>query len=213
MFPEITRDDVFRLETRRLWLRWPRAADAPAIAMAVSRRELADMTARIPHPYPQGAADAWVLDARRANATGDSLHLVASLGRGKREVVGAITATPTDMPGTLEIGYWIDPVQWGQGFATEAVQTFVDAVFSITECRELEAAVRVINPASQRVLRKAGFTWHGSSLRPMPARGGAFPAEHFCLDRATWRSLKGWGDHKVIRRDATTPQMEACTPA
>ena len=28
MFPDLTRDDVFRLETRRLWLRWPRAADA-----------------------------------------------------------------------------------------------------------------------------------------------------------------------------------------
>ena len=28
MFPEITRDDIFRLETERLWLRWPRAADA-----------------------------------------------------------------------------------------------------------------------------------------------------------------------------------------
>ena len=31
MFPELTRDDVFRLETRRLWLRWPRMADANAI--------------------------------------------------------------------------------------------------------------------------------------------------------------------------------------
>ena len=31
MFPDLTRDDVFRLETRRLWLRWPRLADAQAI--------------------------------------------------------------------------------------------------------------------------------------------------------------------------------------
>ena len=31
MFPDLTRDDVFRLETRRLWLRWPRLADVQAI--------------------------------------------------------------------------------------------------------------------------------------------------------------------------------------
>ena len=31
MFPEITHDDVFRLETERLWLRWPRLSDAEGI--------------------------------------------------------------------------------------------------------------------------------------------------------------------------------------
>jgi hypothetical protein len=30
MFPDLLRDDVFRLETRRLWLRWPRAAEETA---------------------------------------------------------------------------------------------------------------------------------------------------------------------------------------
>ena len=31
MFPDYFRDDVFRLETQRLWLRWPTAADAATI--------------------------------------------------------------------------------------------------------------------------------------------------------------------------------------
>jgi hypothetical protein len=31
MFPDLARDDVFRLETPRLWLRWPRICDAAAI--------------------------------------------------------------------------------------------------------------------------------------------------------------------------------------
>jgi RimJ/RimL family protein N-acetyltransferase len=52
MFPDLARDDVFRLETARLWLRWPRAADAPAIHRYCSRWEVAQFTARIPHPYP-----------------------------------------------------------------------------------------------------------------------------------------------------------------
>ena len=70
MFPEITRDDVFRLETRRLWLRWPRARDAAAHAAIAARREVAEMTSQIPHPLPPGNTDQWVVDARRANAEG-----------------------------------------------------------------------------------------------------------------------------------------------
>ena len=34
MFPDYFRDDVFRLETQRLWLRWPTAADAPTIQLS-----------------------------------------------------------------------------------------------------------------------------------------------------------------------------------
>ena len=51
MFPDLTRDDVFRLETRRLWLRWPRLADVQAIVRLAGEKAVADMTARIPHPY------------------------------------------------------------------------------------------------------------------------------------------------------------------
>ena len=48
MFPDLTRDDVFRLETRRLWLRWPRQADAQAIVRLAGEKSVAEMTARLP---------------------------------------------------------------------------------------------------------------------------------------------------------------------
>ena len=37
MFPEITRDEVFRIETMHLWLRWPVFADAEALAHIVDQ--------------------------------------------------------------------------------------------------------------------------------------------------------------------------------
>ena len=46
MFPDMARDDVFRLETPRLWLRWPRICDAAAIHKFCSRWEVAHYTAR-----------------------------------------------------------------------------------------------------------------------------------------------------------------------
>lgn len=211
MFPEITRDDVFRLETGRLWLRWPRAADAGAIAAAAGRREVAEMTAAIPHPYPAGAAEQFVLAARKANAAGESLTLVASLSRGRRDVIGAVSVVPTGRKG-LEVGYWIAPERWGEGYATEAVRALVDGVFTVTDCETIEAGARTVNGASHRVLQKCGFAWQGSGIREFPARGGAFPVEHFSLDRRMWLSLKGWEDARLVRRE-TTVTMDACCHA
>src|SRR5512134_4101613 len=71
MFPDLTRDDVFRLETRRLWLRWPRLADAQAIVRLAGEKAVAEMTARIPHPYHPEDAERFVFQARRSNADGD----------------------------------------------------------------------------------------------------------------------------------------------
>ena len=77
MFPELTRDDVFRLETRRLWLRWPRMADANAILRLAGEKAVAEMTASIPHPYPSQAVEPFVFGARKGNALGE--HLVLAI--------------------------------------------------------------------------------------------------------------------------------------
>ena len=63
-FPDISCDDIFRLETSRLWLRWLRAGDAAAVTAFASQAEVAQMTASIPHPYPPGEAERFVLAAR-----------------------------------------------------------------------------------------------------------------------------------------------------
>lgn len=191
MFPEITRDDVFRLETRRLWLRWPRATDAEAVARIGSCKEVADMTATIPHPYPPGAAQAWIFGRRDSNAAGQSVDLVATLNRGGRDLIGSIGVRIGDS-GEVELGYAFGPAWWGKGYATEAVQALVDAVFTLTKLDAIEARSRVMNPASQRVLRKCGFAHEGSGMVSFEARGGVLPVEYFRLDRKAWRSLKDW---------------------
>ena len=64
MFPELARDDVFRLETQRLWLRWPRESDVPALTALAGDWDVAQMTATMPHPY--GDEDATRFIVRRA---------------------------------------------------------------------------------------------------------------------------------------------------
>ena len=60
MFPDLARDDVFRIETARLWLRWPRIGDAAAMHKYGSQWEVARYTDRIPHPYPPGSAERFI---------------------------------------------------------------------------------------------------------------------------------------------------------
>jgi len=75
MFPEIARDDIFRWETERLWLRWPRAADAASICRLAGEPEVALKTARIPLPFENHHAEGFILAARSENSSGGGLCL------------------------------------------------------------------------------------------------------------------------------------------
>ena len=70
--------------------------------------------------------------------------------------------------GKGEIGYLIEPDAWNQGYATDAVSTFVDYLFDELRFEKLAARAFETNPASQRVLEKVGFQHEGTS------RGHAF---------------------------------------
>ena len=111
MFPDIAKDDVFTLETARLWLRWPRASDAAAIERYCSRWEVARHTARIPHPYPKGSAERFIFAAREANALGRDLTLVLTLLSAPRVVVGAISLERRGND-RLTLGYALAPEVW-----------------------------------------------------------------------------------------------------
>ncbi len=191
MFPDLTRDDVFRLETARLWLRWPRVADAAAITRVMGEKQVAEMTATWPYPLPDGEAERRIFQMRKTNALGAGLQLVMALKENPNEVVG-IVGGGFKLPKIFEIGYALDPDFQGEGLATEAVQALLDAAFTLTEANEAQASVRVMNDASRRVLEKSGFQGVGSGLDNMPARGGRLPADHFRLGRRTWSALKGW---------------------
>jgi RimJ/RimL family protein N-acetyltransferase len=197
LFRDLARDDVFRLETARLWLRWPRLADAGALNRQASEKVVADMTANILHPYPQASTEPAIFEARKGNALGQHLALAVTRKERPLELIGMISARRSVETGGSEsagvsFGYWLGKDHWGAGYATEAAQAMIDAVFTLTAADRLEANARVINPASRRVLEKCGFRHDGSRLKAMPARGGMFPCDDFSLDRKTWASLRNW---------------------
>lgn len=184
MFPDLTRDDVFMLETARLWLRWPRLGDREAMLRLAGEREVAEMTAQIPHPYPSQAADRYVFQARKDNATGEALHLAVTR-KGRDELIGMVTLGPAPL-GELCLGYWLGRPHWGKGLCTEAALAMVEAGFMITDAPAIVASARVLNAGSRRILDKLGFSHTGSRLAAFPARGGAMAVDQFVLERRDW---------------------------
>jgi RimJ/RimL family protein N-acetyltransferase len=185
MFPDLARDDVFRIETARLWLRWPRICDAAAIHKFCSQWEVARYTARIPHPYPQGSAERFIYAAREANASGRDLTLVMTPIKGKRDAIGSISLESRG-PDRLSLGLVLAPDDWGKGLATEAAQAMIDAGFGLTPAVEILASVRVENEASRAVIEKCGFILAGTGPQGAPARGGMVECRSFRLRRADW---------------------------
>jgi RimJ/RimL family protein N-acetyltransferase len=182
MFPDLARDDVFRIETPRLWLRWPRIGDAGAIHKFCSQWEVARFTARIPHPYPPGSAERFIYAAREANASGRDLTLIMTR---KRDAVGSISLESRGRD-RLALGYVLAPEAWGKGLATEATQAMIDAGFGLTPVVEILASVRVENEASRAVVEKCGFALLSTGPQGAPARGGMVECHNYRLSRADW---------------------------
>jgi len=61
------------------------------------------------------------------------------------------------------LGYWIGFPYWKNGYCTTAVKLLVDFSFSSLKISRIYAKHLTKNPASGRVLEKAGFSHVGST--------------------------------------------------
>lgn len=62
---------------------------------------------------------------------------------------------------SAEIGYWLGEQFWGRGIATEALTAVTEYAFRNFDLCRLYAHVFEWNPASARVLEKAGYQFEG----------------------------------------------------
>lgn len=176
------------LLTPRLCLRGWQAGDAEPLAALADAFEVADTTARLPHPYTLEDARWWIGEARLRWVEG-SLMACGVLLRHSDELVGTVGLQfdHTNAQGTL--GYWIGVAHWRCGYATEAASALVDYGFRERGLHRIQANHMSRNPASGQVMRKLGMR-HEGCLREAVRKWDRFEdMEQYGLLASEWRPL------------------------
>lgn len=174
------------LVTERLVLRPPHEDDVAEMADMANNRRVAEMLARMPHPYGEAEARRFIAQAREPRRSGIVYALTVAESGAFIGCAGLDGGAES-----LELGYWIGEEHWRNGYATEAAHALVDLAFRATAVEVLRSSCRAINPASRRVLHKSGFQYEGQGMMASLA-AGRVPTERYRLDRRTWIGLRSW---------------------
>ena len=172
------------LTTSRLVLRPFVIGDAATIQRLAGAREVADTTLSVPHPYEDGMAEAWIATHAPAFARGEmATFAVTGSAAG---LIGAISLRIEQAHRRAELGYWIGVPHWGRGYATEAAKAIIRYGFEHLELNRIHACHLTRNPASGRVMIKAGMRPEGC-LRQHVVKWGLFEnLAKYAILRSEW---------------------------
>jgi len=173
------------LVTERLVLRPPHEDDIPDMVELAGNRKVAEMLARMPHPYGQREARSFI----RAVAEGQAGTAYALTLADSGAFIGGAGLNPKEQG--LELGYWVGEPHWGKGYATEAAHALIDLAFRATSIDRLHASCRVQNEGSRRVIHKCGFQYAGQGMIDSLV-AGRVAVERYVLDRSIWVGLRTW---------------------
>ncbi|MDI5933781.1 GNAT family N-acetyltransferase [Halomonas kalidii] len=162
------------LESARLRLRPFELCDAARIRELAGDERIADVTAHIPHPYPDGAAERWIATHRNSWERGTGMIYAMMLTDGP--LIGVVSITDISNS-TGELGYWVGVPYWGHGYCTEAVRALASFSAEFETLARLQARHLTRNPASGRVLLKAGFNHCGRAVTACGYRQKNEPVE------------------------------------
>jgi ribosomal-protein-alanine N-acetyltransferase len=133
-------------------------ADAQSIAKYANNRKIwINLRDAFPHPYSLQDAESFI--SRVAEKNPATVFAIAT----QAEAIGSIGL----MPGkdvhryTAEMGYWLAEPFWGEGIMTQAVKSLTAYAIHDLRLHRIYAEPYATNPASAKVLEKAGFKREG----------------------------------------------------
>jgi [ribosomal protein S5]-alanine N-acetyltransferase len=135
---------------------------------------------RFPHPYSLEDAERWIEHARNEDPLTNFAIVVEGAAVGGIGLIfhGDIYHR------SAELGYWLGEAYWGRGLATEAVSGVVEWGFANFDIARIYAGVLAWNPASARVLEKAGFQFEARLRRAVTKEGVTMDELMYAIVRA-----------------------------
>jgi RimJ/RimL family protein N-acetyltransferase len=164
------------IETTRLRLRLPEAADAQALMEIhldpeVLAQGLVTLTA-------DGVATSTVpprdLDVAHRNIERMLRHWKdygygqwSVVEKATGDVIGCVGFYHREQHSDIEIGWIIRRSHWGNGFATEAARAAIDWTWRTTRIDHIISLIRPTDARSMRVAEKAGQRFEGEGIEPI----------------------------------------------
>ena len=170
------------LETGRLLLRQPKAADISQFVPLLNDYDVSKNLSRVPHPYTEDDGCAFITIVANGWASRQDLPL-AILRKEDHAYIGTCGVHPSR---AWEFGYWLGKPFWGKGYATEAAGRLIRFAFEELGTEALNAGWFFDNPASGRVLQKLGCVPDGEEERPCLSRGCKVICHKVVLTRAAF---------------------------
>jgi [ribosomal protein S5]-alanine N-acetyltransferase len=169
-----------QLELTRCTLRPWRVGDEASLVRHANNRSVSrNLRDRFPYPYTAADAQAWIAGAT-AELPPCNFAIVV-----EGAAVGGIGLERGEdvFRRSAEVGYWLGEPYWGRGIATEAVRAITEYAFTTFDLCRLHAHVFEWNPASMRVLEKAGYTLESRARRAVTKDGQTIDRLVFALVR------------------------------
>lgn len=180
------------LRTERFVLRPFTVADAPDVQRLAGEREIAATTLAIPHPYPDGFAETWISDHAESWKERREIRFAITDASSEKstagELLGASVLKLQLEHHEAEVGYWVGKPHWGRGIASEVAAELVRYAFEEMGLHRVHAFCLTNNPASGRVLEKAGLRYEGTNREAICKWGEFFDVAMYGLLRSDFDS-------------------------
>lgn len=132
---------------------WKTGDEESLVQHANSRAIWRNLRDAFPHPYTLADASHWI---EVANPTTPITNFAIVVDGAAVGGIGLVLKDDV-FRRSAEIGYWLGEQFWGRGIVTEAVRAVTDYAFATFDLCRVYAGVFEWNPASMRVLEKAGY--------------------------------------------------------
>ena len=147
-------------------------ADAPEVQRLAGDARIAATTTTIPHPYPDGAAEAWIATHPAGFRNRERVTFAVTLLDGR--LAGTVSLIEVSQQhARAELGYWTGVEYWGRGYCTEAVSRLMQYAFEELGVTRVHARCFARNVASARVMEKAGLVKEGHLVKHT-LKGGVY---------------------------------------
>jgi len=156
------------LKLRKSTLRpWKPGDEETLVLHANNRKVWRNVRDAFPHPYTLADAKHWIQTANPLTLITNFAIVIEGVAAGG---IGLILNDDIYRRSS-EIGYWLGEEFWGRGIVTEAVGAVTDYAFATFDLCRVYAGVLEWNPASARVLERAGYEFEGRMRKSVTKDG------------------------------------------